>query len=107
MDNALEFKIKKIDALEEHISKIESNVLKIDSKLETIISSLVGDDKLGNIGVVERLKQLEKQILELEKEILDLKRTKIQTDIYFKIIIFIWSVITAGALSILVNKMFL
>lgn len=107
MDDILELKIKKIDALETHISKIENNVVNIDNKLETIIKSLVGDEKLGNIGVVERLKVLEKNILELEKEILELKRTKVQTDIYFKIIIFCWSIITTGVIGILVKKIFL
>lgn len=97
-DNLEKFNSEKIDRLEQHYSNIKKDVSDIKDKLGLVLNSLVGDDKMGSIGVVDRLK-------DLEKELEDLKKAKVQTDVYFKIIIFIGSIITVGLITLIIKNL--
>jgi archaellum component FlaC len=97
-ENIEKYNSEKINRLEQHYSNIKKDVADINQKLNLVLSSLIGDDKMGSIGVVDRLK-------ELESELEDLKKAKIQTDVYMRIIIFIGSLITAGIITLIVKNL--
>mgnify|MGYP003435043913 CR=1 FL=1 len=97
-DNLEKHNSEKIDRLEQHYSNIKKDVADIKEKMNLILGSLIGDDKMGSIGVVDRLK-------ELEKELEDLKKSKVQMDVYFRIIIFIGSIITVGLVTLIIKNL--
>lgn len=66
--------------------------------------ALLGNEFNDFNGMVSEISKISKRVDEIEFDLDSLKRNKAQTDLYFKVIVFIWSIITGVVLTYLTNK---
>jgi len=89
-------RIDRLDRMEQHQDLMSNKVDDIDKKVTQIYKSIVGDKAMGNIGMAERLLELEANMSDTTKELRSLRDEKVRNDVYIKIMIFFSSAIAGG-----------
>ena len=57
----------KIDRIEQHLRIIQEDQKQSNVKTNQILSCLVGDSVNGNVGIVHRVKEIDKRLSDVEK----------------------------------------
>ena len=91
--------LHRLDRMEDHQRNMKEKVDDIDKKVTQIYKSIVGDRSMGNIGMAERLQDLEVEMSLSKKEIRDLRDEKIRNDLYVKILTFLAGVLTVAIIT--------
>ena len=58
---------EKIDRIEQHLRIIQEDQKQSNIKTNQILSCLVGDSVNGNVGIVHRVKEIDKRLSDVEK----------------------------------------
>lgn len=58
---------EKIDRIEQHLKIIQEDQKQSNIKTNQILSCLVGDSVNGNVGIVHRVKEIDKRLADVEK----------------------------------------
>ena len=58
---------EKIDRIEQHLKIIQDDQKQSNIKTNQILSCLVGDSVNGNVGIVHRVKEIDKRLADVEK----------------------------------------
>lgn len=77
-------KDERLDRLENHQKFMKEKVEDIDQKVTHIYYAVVGNKSMGNIGIAERMQDLETEITDIKKEVKVLETEKIENAVYMR-----------------------
>lgn len=79
-------KDERLDRMEQHQKLLKEKVENIDEKVEKIYNAVVGDKSMGNVGMAERIIDVEIEMEKLRIEIKNLEKKKIEDAVYMNMI---------------------
>lgn len=92
--------------LKQEMENLKGEFGKLSTKMDTVISALMGNDLTKDGGLVGRIIDLEKSVAVMEEKIEKLENEKSKSEIYVKILWAAGGVVCTILLTILLNYIF-
>jgi len=97
-------KDERLDRMEHHQRLLKEKVEDIDKKISKICDAVVGNKDMGSVGMAERIIDIEKEQDAIKADIKKIEESRIEDEVYLKIIRWLGAIITAMVLSFIIKE---